>query len=214
MSELKWFTSFSAAESEKGSDFTKLTLRGILIDASQNKNAWMVEKEDFVQVAKDFVGKQIRVDHSEKVSDVKGVVKTTEIDEPHSEAKSEWDPPTEYPHIHYVGEISSNDPNVIVPIKLGYVSSVSPAVDAKTLLCSKCRKPMMDKFVKNCDCEDSVILLKDIQPRELSIVASPAYKGTIMVPFGFAAAVDNSLLTKEQILDVVEDELSKRNYVH
>jgi len=42
-------------------------------------------------------------------------------------------------------------------------------------------------------------------------VVSPAYEGTVMRSYGFAAAVDKSFLNEDKILEIVEDELSKRN---
>ena len=221
MTELKWFTKFTAGEDDTPSPITgispkdlhKVTLKGILIDDTANKNMWCVEEEDFESLAKDFIGKQIRTDHAEHVSQVIGVVRNTEIDGPHSEAKSDWDIANEHPHIHFLAEMATVDNNLIIPIKMGYVNSVSPAVDARTILCSECRTPMQpvgNTFIKACKCEEGVKLLKDITARELSVVCSPAYAGTTMVPYGFAAAVNDSLMDENRLLEVVNDELTKR----
>lgn len=218
MTELKWVTKFTASEkipeTTEGTSLSeqtnKLILKGVLIDTTENKNNWSVEEADFQMIAKDFVGKQIRTDHAEKVSNVLGVVTGTEVDEPHADAKAEWDPATPYPHIHFFGEISSTDANIMIPVKAGYVTHVSPAIDARSLLCSNCKKPMFDKHIKTCKCEQGAVLLKDISARELSIVCSPAYAGTVVKSYGFAAAVDNSFLSENKILEIVEDEISKR----
>ncbi len=212
--DLIWNSKFVASASEKMEGATKLILKGVLINSSANRNGWMIEKEDFAELAKAFIGRQIRADHSEKISDVLGKIVNTELDGPHAEAKEAWDPPTDRDHVHFFAEISSNNDNILIPLKLGYINSVSPAVDAKILLCSTCRQQMLDKFIKSCKCEDSVILLKDITPRETSLVSSPAYEGTAVVPYGFGAAVDKTLNTqmaKEQFLSIIEDELNKRS---
>ncbi len=218
MSEINWYAKFTASEkpSEAGPSVSpddkvnKLILKGVLVDTTENKNRWCVEEDDFAMLAKDFLGKQIRTDHAEKVSNVLGVVTGTEVDEPHTEAKAEWDPATPYPHIHFFAEIASNDANIIIPVKAGYVNAVSPAIDARTLLCSTCRKPMYDKNIKTCKCHEGGVLLKNISARELSIVCSPAYEGTVMKTYGFAAAVDNAFLSEDRILEIVEDEISRR----
>lgn len=215
MTELKWQTTFSANDLPKveGDIGKKMVLKGVLIDSSENKNRWMVSPEDFGTLAKDFIGKQLRIDHGEKVADVLGLVSTTEVDMPHNEAKAEWDPATPYHHIHFSAEISCKDDNISIPIKMGYVDHVSPTVDAKKLLCARCGKSMIDKNMQTCDCKDTAILIKDIAPRELSIVASPAYQRTVIVPYGFAASVNKEIskvLTASETLSIVEDELSKR----
>ncbi len=211
MTEIGWQSKFIASESDKQNGITKLILRGILIDNTTNKNGWEIESKDFIELAKNFIGKQIRCDHGERVADVKGVIINTEVDEPHAEARNDWDPPNMHPHIHYHSELSSSNDDIIIPIKMGYVSHVSPAVDARTLLCSICKTPMVDKFLRSCKCEGGGILLKDISPRECSIVASPAYESTVMKPYvGFAAAVDKSFLSKEEIIKIVDEELNKR----
>jgi len=210
MSELTWYAKFTASDEKPVGDATQLTLKGVLIDTTENKNNWVVEKEDFQMLAKDFVGKQLRTDHAEKVANVLGVITQTEVDDPHSEAKAEWDPATPYPHIHYVAEVTTKDNNLIIPIKMGYVTHVSPAVDAREILCAKCRKPMFDKNIKACKCTEGGVLLKNMSARELSIVVSPAYQGTVMKSYGFAAACDKEFLSEDQILTIVTDELSKR----
>jgi len=219
MSELTWYTKFVASEKPPtspgpnvtpGDSINKLLIKGVLIDTTENKNRWCIEEEDFTMIATDFVGKQIRTDHAEKVSQVLGVVTGTEVDEPHSEAKAEWDPATEFPHIHFSAEIASNDANIMIPVKQGYVNAVSPAIDARQLLCSSCRKPMYDKNIKTCKCSQGGVLLKNISARELSIVCSPAYDKTFIKVYGFAAAVDQSSLSEEKILAIVEDEILRR----
>ncbi len=221
--EFKYFTKFTASDVPSEVKETnvlpnsggenKILLKGILIDESENKNRWRVEQEDFQHLAQDFIGKQIRLDHQEKVSGVVGKILSTEIDEPHSEQKEAWDPPTKSPHIHFVGEAVFTDSNVVTPIRLGYITHISPAVDSLKILCSECRAPMKYNgysHVKSCQCEDGTKLLKELSAREMSLVVSPAYSSTVVVPYGFAAACDDSFLSEDKVLSIVEDELKKR----
>lgn len=214
MTEINWKSRFVAVDKAVNEGLTKLLLRGILLDSTENKNQWVVEKEDFEFLAKDFIGKQLRTDHAEKVSNVLGKVIDTEVDSPHLEEKAEWDPPNPNFHIHFAAEIATKDNNLIVPIEMRFVDFVSPAIDARSILCSKCREPMeavANTFVKHCNCEDGVKLLKDVSARELSLVASPAYAGTVVVPYTFSAAVNDSLMDEKKLLEIVSDELTKRN---
>lgn len=209
METIKFEAPFIASEQSFQEGLSKMLLKGVLIDTSQNLNKWMVEEEDFKQLAKDFLGKQIRVDHSEKVSEVIGVVTGTEVDKGHNIDKADWDPANPNTHIHYVAELATKDDKIIVPVKMGFVNRCSPAVDAKTVLCNICKTPTQNN-VKMCECNDSGVLLKDIIPRELSLVASPAYAKTVAKVYSFAASVDkqlNNIKEGEQMADDVKKEV-------
>jgi len=218
--ELKWNTKFIASDKlsdEKNTviagnkeNGNKLIIKGILIDNTLNKNLWCVEEEDFQIVAKSFIGCQIRADHVERVSSVIGKIISTEVDTPHENTKDIWDESNPNPHIHFVGEISTTDQNLLIPIREKYVNSISPAIDAMEILCSTCRKKMVDKNIKTCGCKEPGILLKNMTAREMSLVCSPAYDNTRMIVYGFAAACDHEFLSEERILEIVTDELSKR----
>jgi len=210
MTEIKWDAPFKVNTTDIVDGVSKILIRGILLDQTKNLNNWVVESEDFAMIAEEFVNKQIRSDHSEKIENVLGKIISTEVDGPHSEAKESWDPSTPYSHVHFVGEISSKNSEVIIPITQGYISHVSPAIDAREILCAECKEPMRDKNIKTCGCKDSGVLLKNMTAREVSLVCSPAYAGTVFKPYNFAAAVDHEFLSEDKILIIVEDELSKR----
>jgi hypothetical protein len=210
MNNIQWDAPFKVNTTDTIDGVSKLLIKGVLIDQTKNLNNWVVEPEDFEIVGKSFIGKQIRSDHSEKIENVLGKIISTELDGPHSEAKDAWDPATPYEHLHFVGEISSKNSEVILPIQMGYISHISPAIDARSILCALCRKPMVDKNIKTCGCEDSGVLLKDMTAREVSLVCSPAYAGTVFKPYSFVAAVDGEFLSEDKILEIVTDELTKR----
>jgi flagellar biosynthesis GTPase FlhF len=202
---IEWNSKFTTSEKSVSDGLTRLVLKGILIDTTENKNNWCVEEDDFKQLAQDFIGKQVRCDHGEHVGNVLGRVISTEVDSGHAEAKSEWDIANVNPHIHYVAEIASKDNDLIVPIAMGFVDYVSPAVDARMLLCSNCRTPMMSKTQKGCNCSEGSLLLKNLEARELSLVASPAYSSTVAKVYSFAAAVDNSIQKINGDINMAED---------
>lgn len=210
MNEIKWDSNFKINTVDSIDGVTKLILKGVLIDQTKNLNNWIVESEDFESLAKQFIGVQIRSDHSEKIENVLGKVISTEVDTPHSEAKEAWDPATEFIHLHFTAEIASKNSEVILPIQLGYISHISPAIDSRLILCSTCKKPMVDKNIKSCGCKDGGVLLKDMTAREISLVCSPAYAGTVFKPYNFAAACDKEFLSEDQILEIITDELIKR----
>lgn len=189
---------------------SKFLIKGILVDTTMNLNQWAVEASDFETLANAFVGVQIRSDHSEKIENILGKITGTEIDEPHNEAKESWDPPTPYKHLHFVGEISSKNSEVIIPIQQQYVTHISPAIDAKMILCGNCRAPMIDKNRKACSCSEGGILLKDLSAREVSLVCSPAYTGTVFKPYAFAASVDR-IINSSSLAENSDDNIEIKN---
>ncbi len=193
MTLIEWQSKFISDDPTVNEGITRMLIKGVILDSSLNKNNWMVEEEDFKQLAADFVGKGLRMNHGEKISDVLGRVISTEIDQGHAEAKSEWDVGNILPHVHYVAEVATKDDSIIVPLKMHFIDMCSPQVDAHQLLCSACRTPMISKTQKNCDCSEGGLLLKGLEARELSLVASPAFDKTTAVVYSFAAAVDRTL---------------------
>ncbi len=190
---IQWDAPFKVNTTNVIDGVSKFLIKGVLIDTTTNLNQWAVEAADFETLAKAFVGTQIRSDHSEKIENILGKITGTEIDEPHTEAKAAWDPPTPYKHLHFMGEISSKNSEVVIPIQSQYITHISPAIDARMLLCGNCRTPMMDKNRKACSCSEGGVLLKDLSAREVSLVCSPAYAGTVFKPYSFAASVDRTI---------------------
>lgn len=173
---------------EASSDNGKINLKGVLIDSTVNENKWQILAEDLPDIAAQSVGTQLRLDHSDNVRDVKGQILSTFLDEPHSEAKAEWDPPNKYPHIHFDAELITDDNDVLIPILNGYVDHVSIGADAENVYCAQCGKP--SKPIKHCKC-NSHDILKGIAVKEYSIITNPAYKNAVFVPF--KAAIDKFL---------------------
>jgi flagellar biosynthesis GTPase FlhF len=63
---------------------------------------------------------------------------------------------------------------------------------------------MKDKNTFNCNCPDGALLLKNLQARELSLVASPAYEKTVAKVYSFAASVNNLFSSPRNRNETVE----------
>lgn len=170
----------------------RVILRGVLIDNTVNENSWQILAEDLPDIAAQSVGIQLRLDHSEEVEKVKGKILFAVVDEPHSEAKADWDPAIDVPHIHFEAELVTNDQNVLIPVLQGYVDHVSIGADAENVYCSECGKPT--RPIKRCKCIAHDIL-SGIVVKEYSIITNPAYKNASFIPF--TAAVSKHLKEME-----------------
>lgn len=217
MSEIKWRVPIYAQEKVEGVKpeeyfglpLKTLILRGVLIDATVNRNKWAVEEDTLKEIAKQIVGKQLRLDHSTSVRDVKGIYTKAEVDQPHKEDKAPWDKANDSPHVHFEAELTDTDPNVLIPILKGYVNSVSVQADAATVVCSKCGQST--KPQKICGCQDAHEIIRNITVKEGSIVANPAYDNTTFIPIGFKASVDKWMAeTVEMIKTEKPEELAKK----
>jgi hypothetical protein len=81
---------------------------------------------------------------------------------------------------------------LIEKILRGYVTHVSVQVDSDDVECSKCKRPTRKEGMLIHLCPGAWEIVHKPKVRELSIVASPAYKNTEFKPVGFAAAMDSS----------------------
>ena len=168
-------------KSEKGQDAQYalkeklLNIEGIAIDTSVNANKWSVLSEDLDFIAQSLAGAQLRVDHAESALMVVGRVSAANRDGSRVMFRAE------------VGE-----EHLIEKILRNYVDHVSIQVDSDNVECSKCGKPTRKEGMLVHLCPEAWEIIHKPKVRELSIVASPAYKDTTFVPVGFAAAMDKS----------------------
>lgn len=152
-----------------------LNIEGVAIDTSVNANKWQVPDEDLQFVAAGLLSAQLRVDHAESALMVVGKVTAANRDGQRVMFRAE------------VGE-----EKLIEKILRGYVSQVSIQVDSSDVECSKCGKPTRKEGMLVHLCPGAWEIIHKPTVRELSIVASPAYKDTAFVPVGFAAAMEKS----------------------
>jgi hypothetical protein len=139
------------------------------------------------------------VDHAESALMVVGKV---------SEAKRDGD------HILFRAEVGEE--KLIEKILRNYVTHVSIQVDSDDVECSKCKRPTRKEGMLVHLCPGAWEIVHKPKVRELSIVASPAYKTTEFQPVGFFAAMNKGQwdailksVTNSQSLDKSDDVGSK-----
>ncbi|MGD0994853.1 MAG: hypothetical protein ABR909_04930 [Candidatus Bathyarchaeia archaeon] len=172
---LKYNFDFKA--SDQPSTDGDLIIEGICIDSTTNANKWAVPKEDLPFLIQSLLDSKIRVDHSEKVLDIVGTI---------PEARMQGDD-----KVWFKGKIG--DPAIKDRIKKGYLDSVSMQVDSQNVTCSGCGQPSRIDGKLSHLCEGAHEIVHNPVCRELSIVASPAYKDAkFRIASGFASAMNAS----------------------
>jgi hypothetical protein len=180
--QLKYYVPFKAAEGINADLALKegiLPIEGTAIDTSVNANKWQVPPEDLDFFTASLKGAQLRIDHAESVLSIIGKVPEAIRSGNQVFFKAE------------VGEAS-----VIPKILRGYVDHVSVQVDSDDTECSGCGKQTRIEGILTHLCAGAWEIVHKPQVRELSIVASPAYKNTAFHPVGFAAAMALSQLSR------------------
>jgi hypothetical protein len=173
--QLKYFVPFKAQVGQEADLALKeklLNIEGVAIDTSVNSNKWQVPEEDLDFFVSSLQGAQLRVDHAESAMAVIGKV----------------------PEAKRVGQTALfraeiGDQAIIEKVLRGYLTHVSVQVDSDQVECSKCHKPTRKEGMLIHLCPDAWEIVHKPKVRELSIVASPAYKNTEFKPVGFAAAM-------------------------
>jgi len=180
--QLKYYVPFKAAEGINADAAVKegiLPIEGIAIDTSVNSNRWQVPPEDLDFFTASLKGAQLRIDHAESVLSIVGKVPEAIRSGNQVLFKAE------------VGEAS-----IIPKILRGYVDHVSVQVDSDDTECSVCGKQTRIEGILTHLCAGAWEIVHKPRVRELSIVASPAYKNTAFHPVGFAAAMALSQLSR------------------
>ena len=153
-----------------------LNIEGTAIDTSVNANKWQVPTEDLDFLIQTLKGAQLRIDHTESVLAVIGKVPDAKL----ATDNSVW----------FRAEIG--DLPVIERVLKGYVDHVSIQLDSDDVQCSKCLQQTRKEGLLVHLCPDAWEIVHKPKVRELSIVASPAYKNTDFKPVGFAAAMNEN----------------------
>lgn len=152
-----------------------INIEGLAIDTSVNANKWQVPEEDLDYFAETLKGAQLRADHAESVFMVVGKV-------PEAQRQGR--------EVYFRAEVGEE--KLVEKILRGYVTHVSVQVDSDDVECSKCKRPTRKEGLLIHLCPGAWEIVHKPKVRELSIVASPAYKNTEFKPVGFAAAMDCS----------------------
>jgi hypothetical protein len=197
--QLRYFVPFKvSAKDQSAMDAAlaekKLDIAGVAIDSSVNANKWQIPEEDLDFVAAGLPGVQLRTDHSEAVSNIIGKVDG-------AQRKGQ--------QVLFQAEIG--DVPLIEKILRDYVNHVSIQIDSDDVECSKCKKPTRVDGALVHLCPGAWEVIHKPKVRELSIVASPAYKDAAFKPAGFGAAMDENQtaeLVKQQALTASHEKLS------
>jgi len=175
---LKYYVPFKAQVGQQADLALKeklLNIEGVAIDTSVNSNKWQVPEEDLDFFVSSLQGAQLRIDHAESAMAVIGKV---------PEAKRAGQTAL------FRAEIG--DQAIIEKVLRGYLTHVSVQVDSDEVECSKCRKPSRKEGMLIHLCPGAWEIVHKPKVRELSIVASPAYKNTEFKPLGFASAMNEN----------------------
>lgn len=176
--KLQYYIPFKAADNVDAQLAIKeklLPIEGVAIDSSVNSNKWQVESGDLDFFVSTLQGAQLRIDHAESALAVIG-----KISESKKIGDTAW----------FRGEIG--DLPIIEKVLRGYLTHVSVQVDSDDVECSKCHKPTRKEGLLVHLCAGAWEIVHKPKVRELSIVASPAYKNTEFKPLGFASAMNES----------------------
>jgi hypothetical protein len=176
--QLKYYVPFKAQVGQEADLALKeklLNIEGVAIDTSVNSNKWQVPEEDLDFFVSSLQGAQLRIDHAESAMALIGKV----------------------PEAKRVGQAALfraeiGDQAIIEKVIRGYLSHVSVQVDSDDVECSKCNKPSRKEGMLIHLCPGAWEIVHKPKVRELSIVASPAYKNTEFKPVGFAAAMEEN----------------------
>jgi hypothetical protein len=174
--QLRYYVPFKAQEGVSAEFALKerlVNIEGVAIDTSVNANKWQVPDEDLDFFAQSLLGAQLRVDHAESALMVIGKV---------AEAKRDGR------RILFRAEVGEE--KLIEKILRGYVTHVSAQVDSDDVECSKCGRPTRKEGMLVHLCPGAWEIVHKPKVRELSIVASPAYRTTEFQPVGFYAAMN------------------------
>jgi hypothetical protein len=174
--QLRYFVPFKAQEGVDSQYALKeklLNIEGVAVDSSVNLNKWQVPEEDLDFFVSTLIGAQLRIDHAESAMAVIGKV---------PEGKRLGSA------VQFRAEIG--DAAIIEKVIRGYLTHVSVQVDSDDVECSKCKRSTRKEGVLVHLCPGAWEIVHKPKVRELSIVASPAYKNTTFAPLGFAAAMN------------------------
>ena len=172
-----------AADADLASSSGLLHIEGVAIDSSVNSNKWQILSQDLDFAAVTLTGAQLRMDHSESVVGVVGKV---------NQASRVGDT------VVFTAEVG--DPALNQKILRGYVNSVSVQVDSDDVECSKCQKQTRKEGVLVHLCPGAWEIIHKPLVRELSIVASPAYKNTKFSPCLASFSLAMNAIQREDFL--------------
>ena len=197
---------YVAAPKFEGKD-APLIIKAIVLEEGENINKWKVDKNEFESVAAQYKsGRQLRLNHGKNVQDVFGRSfegKTIHGRDIQTYMGKKLDGVRD-DGLYVVAEFEANpqDAQVRTNILQGYVQTGSIGLDASAF-CDECNKPVQmgeDKIDRMCKHTDAPLLLKNVDVKEYSYVAEPAYEHSIALP-SFSAAVNEVFKNSSSIIN-------------
>ena len=188
------------AEPKFGSDQGELIIKAIVLEQGLNVNRWRVDDSEFDNVAAQYkAGRQLRLDHSRDVQKVFGksfdskVILGKDIEGYMGQKIDGINPEGRYVAAEFIA--NPTDPQVRMNILKGYVDTGSIGLDANAF-CDFCTKPVQvqddGSVIRSCIHQDSGVVLRNVDVKEYSYVAEPAFPHSHAFP-SFAAAVSETL---------------------
>lgn len=175
-------------------------IKAIVLEEGLNVNNWRVVSEEFERVAAQYkAGRHLRINHDKTVESVIGksfdgkVIKGKEISLYLGRELEGVRPEGLYVAAEF--EANPQLAQVRTNILQGYVETGSIGLDANAF-CEKCDTPIKMKddgtMEKSCHHYDEPVKLRNVEVKEYSYVAEPAFEHTIALPT-FSAAVSRAL---------------------
>lgn len=189
------------AKPKFGSDAGEITLKAIVLEEGVNINGWKVRTSQFQRVAEAYkAGRQLRINHDKTVESVFGksfngvVLKGSDVAQYMGAQIEGINPSAQYVVAEF--EASPQTPQVRTNILNGYVETGSIGLDAEAY-CDACGKScQIDSSTgdvrRSCRHNEAAIALDNVDVKEYSYVAEPAYPHAVMLPT-FSAAVSSAL---------------------
>ena len=200
-----------------------IIIKAVVLEEGSNINRWRVVPEEFEKVAAQYkAGRHLRVNHGKDVQDVIGksfdgkVILGKDLN---TYLGKQLDGISEEGK-YVIAEFEANpqDQQIRTNILEGYVETGSIGLDASAF-CETCDKPLVmkeDRFDRTCKHFDAPTKLRNVEVKEYSYVAEPAFEHTKAFP-SFSAAVstilENSSLTykpQEAVLEMTDTKVESK----
>ena len=177
-----------------------IIIKALVLEEGSNINGWRVQSSEFPRVAEQYkAGRQLRTNHGKDVENVIGrsfsgsVIKGKDVFTFIGRNIDGIEPEGLYVTAEF--EANPRDPQVRTNILKGYVDTGSIGLDAEAF-CEECGKPITSdaggQMQKSCTHMTAGVLLRNVEAKEYSFVAEPAYEHTRAYP-SFTSAVNRCL---------------------
>lgn len=178
-----------------------MLISALVLEPGENINGWEVDGPEFPSVANQYgLGRQLRTNHSAKVQEVFGksfegkTLLGKDVAEFLGYAVDGIDPNATYVGARF--KATPADQQVRINLEKGYVDTGSIGLDANAF-CKQCNLPVTvdaedGSVSRTCNHLNASVILRNVDVKEYSYVAEPAFAHSKIFP-SFAAAVNATL---------------------